>query len=91
MIRKRTKNRLNALMQKRRQEKGGELLFSAWESLSAKNLKRSLSQYNAAVTQFGASFEAVKRDLLLAKRRGFLPQNFQVPENVQQLKALFEK
>ena len=91
MIRKRTKNRMDALMKKRRQEKGGELLFTAWEALSAKNLQRSLNQYLAAVTQFGASFEAVRKDLQLAKAKGFLPKNFRIPENVQQLKVLIKK
>lgn len=81
---------MKKIMQTRRAEKAAENLFRGWSALEKGNAKTGLSFYLQAVKFYGAKFNAVQLELNAAKQKGFLPSDFPIPKNAEQLKEILK-
>lgn len=80
--------KIKSIMQTRRAEKAAEMLDTGWNAIEKGNAKKGLSCFHHATTVYGAPFNAIKIELTAAKRRGFLPTGFKIPENAEELAKL---
>lgn len=87
-IRLRKQLPVKRIVELRRSEKSAEFLEAAWKSFQKKQTAKALSILYSAATVYGTKFNAILFELNAAKRKGLLPQNFQIPRNTIELKAL---
>ena len=85
------KARIKKTMEIRRSEKVAENLEKGWNALKRGNTKAGLSLYLQAVTVYRGNFNAVRIELITAKRKGFLPDRFAIPKNEGRLKNILKK